>query len=62
MAWVIYLDVFYATQDHQDDGRFGVKSLAALLGDQTGIVVAFLVFSKSCFVTVTALEASMSYL
>ena len=35
MAWIIFFHVFYAAQDHQDDKKFDVKSLAVLLGDQT---------------------------
>ena len=35
MTWVIYFDVFYAAQNHQNDKKIDVKSLAVLLGDQT---------------------------
>ena len=62
MTWVIYFDVFYATQDHQDDRKIGVKSLAVLLGDQTWIFLAFLGFLQVMFFAVTALKANMSYI
>lgn len=62
MTWVIYFDVFYATQDHQDDRKIGVKSIAVLLGDQTWILLAFLGIFQVVFFAVTALKANMSYI
>lgn len=62
MSWVIYFDVFYATQDHKDDKKIGVKSLAVLLGDKTWIFLAGLAVLQVAFFAVTALKANMSYI
>ena len=60
-CWVIYFDVFYATQDSKDDKKAGVKSIAVLLGDKTWIFLAFLAVLQITFFAVTAWKASMSY-
>ena len=61
VAWFIYFDIFYAAQDHQDDRKIGVKSLAVLLGNQTWILLAFLGALQVVLFAVTALRANMSY-
>lgn len=59
-AWVIYFDVFYATQDSPDDAKIGVKSLAILSGDSVHLLLASLgVVQVACFV-LTATRANLS--
>ncbi|KAL9618590.1 MAG: hypothetical protein Q9160_006701 [Pyrenula sp. 1 TL-2023] len=60
MSWVIYFDVFYATQDRQDDEKVGVKSLAVLLGDRVWMLLAVLGFLQIAFFAFMALKAHMS--
>ncbi|KAF4636555.1 hypothetical protein G7Y89_g1532 [Cudoniella acicularis] len=58
--WVVYFDVFYATQDTPDDKKVGVKSLAVLLGSKAWIFLAFLGLLQITFFVVTAFKAKMS--
>ncbi|TAQ84223.1 hypothetical protein B7494_g7452 [Chlorociboria aeruginascens] len=60
MAWVVYFDIFYATQDRIDDAKVGVKSLAVLLGDQAWIFLSFLGMLQVGFFAMTAMKANMS--
>jgi len=60
MAWVVYFDVFYATQDSPDDKRIGVKSLAVLLGNKVQIFLGSLGVAQVTFFVVTAQRANMS--
>lgn len=62
MSWVIYFDVFYATQDHQDDAKIGVKSIAVLLGDKTWIFLGGLALLQVGFFAMTALKAHLSWI
>ena len=62
MSWVIYFDVFYATQDHQDDAKIGVKSIAVLLGDKTWMFLGALALLQVGFFAITALKANMSWI
>lgn len=60
MAWVVYFDTIYATQDTADDKKAGVKSLAVLLeGKLTGFL-AFLGGIQVAFFVIVALNANMS--
>lgn len=62
MSWVIYFDVFYATQDHHDDTKIGVKSIAVLLGDRTWMFLGGLALLQLGFFAMTALKANMSWM
>ena len=62
MSWVVYFDVFYATQDHQDDARIGVKSIAVLLGEKTWMFLGALALLQVGFFAITALKANMSWI
>lgn len=59
-SWVVYFDVFYATQDRPDDEKIGVKSLAVLLGKNVQILLAVLGALQVLLFAVTALRADMS--
>lgn len=64
MSWIIYFDVFYvfyATQDHEDDAKIGVKSIAVLLGDKTWNFLGALALLQVAFFAITALRANMSW-
>ncbi|RDL32635.1 4-hydroxybenzoate polyprenyltransferase [Venustampulla echinocandica] len=61
-CWVVYFDVFYATQDRPDDEKVGVKSLAVLLGDRVPIFLGFLGLLQVGFFAMTALRANMSFI
>ncbi|KAJ6142505.1 UbiA-like prenyltransferase [Penicillium samsonianum] len=59
-SWVVYFDVFYATQDRPDDEKIGVKSLAVLMGKNVQILLAVLGALQVLLFAVTALRADMS--
>ncbi|KAJ5951551.1 uncharacterized protein N7479_009964 [Penicillium vulpinum] len=59
-AWVVYFDVFYATQDRPDDEKIGVKSLAVLMGNNVQLLLAVLGALQVLLFAVTALRADMS--
>lgn len=61
MTWIVCFDVFYATQDHQDDRDFDAKPLTILLGDHMWIFLAFLRLLQVLFLAVTALKDKISY-
>ena len=61
MVWVIYFDVFYATQDYQDDKKIGVKSLVVVLGERTWMLVTVLGLRQLALFVLTALMAQLSY-
>lgn len=62
MVWVIYFDVFDATQDHQDDGKIGVKSLVVVLGgENTGMLVTVLSLVQIALFTLTAFLAHVYF-
>jgi 4-hydroxybenzoate polyprenyltransferase len=59
-CWVVYFDLFYATQDAPDDKKIGVKSLAVLLGGRIHVALAGLgLVQVICFV-LTAAKADLS--
>ncbi|KAJ5186083.1 Amidohydrolase 2 [Penicillium cf. griseofulvum] len=59
-AWVVYFDIFYATQDRPDDEKIGVKSLAVLMGKNVQVLLAVLGVLQVLLFAVTALRAEMS--
>jgi 6-methylsalicylate decarboxylase len=59
-SWVVYFDIFYATQDSPDDKKIGVKSLAVLMGDHVWILLTALGVLQAVFFAVTALRANLS--
>lgn len=61
MVWVIYFDVFYATQDYEDDRKIGVQSLVVVLGEKTWVLVTFLGLLQIALFVLTAFMANVSY-
>jgi len=61
MTWVIYFDVFYATQDREDDAKVGVKSLAVSLGSWTPAFLGLLGCLQVGLFAFTALRANLSF-
>lgn len=61
MVWVIYFDVFYATQDYQDDRKIGVKPLVVVLGEKTWVLVTVLGLLQIALFVLTAFMAHLSY-
>lgn len=59
-TWVVYFDVFYATQDRADDAKIGVKSLAVLLGRDVWIFLSALGLLQVVFFAFTAMVANLS--
>ncbi|GKZ18417.1 hypothetical protein AbraIFM66951_000976 [Aspergillus brasiliensis] len=59
-AWVVYFDVFYATQDLPDDKKAGVKSLAVWMGPNVKILLTVLGILQIAFFAMTALRAELS--
>lgn len=59
-SWVVYFDLFYATQDSADDKKIGVKSLAVLMGDNIWLLLSALGALQVGFFAVTALRAHLS--
>jgi 4-hydroxybenzoate polyprenyltransferase len=59
-SWVVYFDVFYATQDSADDAKIGVKSLAVLMGSHVRLLLGALGLVQVGFFAVTALRAHLS--
>lgn len=61
MVWVIYFDVFYATQDYEDDKKVGVKSLVVVLGEKTWMLVTVLGLLQIALFVLTAFMAHLSF-
>ena len=61
MVWVIYFDVFYATQDYEDDKEIGVKSLVVVLGERTWVLVTVLGLLQVALFVLTAFMAHVSF-
>lgn len=59
-SWVIYFDVFYATQDRPDDEKIGVKSLAVLMGKNVWMLLTVLGALQVVLFAITALRADLS--
>ncbi|KAK6008857.1 hypothetical protein QM012_000760 [Aureobasidium pullulans] len=59
-TWVVYFDVFYATQDSPDDRAIGVKSLAVLMGKHVWILLSGLGVLQIALLGVTAAHADLS--
>lgn len=59
-VWVVYFDVFYATQDSSDDAKIGVNSLAVLMGKHVWALLSVLGLMQVVFFAFTALRARLS--
>lgn len=59
-TWVVYFDVFYATQDSPDDQAIGVKSLAVLMGKHVRILLGGLGAMQVALLGITAANAQLS--
>jgi 4-hydroxybenzoate polyprenyltransferase len=59
-CWVVYFDIFYATQDAPDDKAIGVLSMAVLLGDKVKLFLGTLGVLQVAFWAVAAHAARLS--
>jgi len=59
-CWVVYFDVFYATQDTADDEKIGVKSLAVLMGKHVWLLLSALGLLQVGFFALAGLRAELS--
>ncbi|KAL7952722.1 UbiA prenyltransferase family [Trichoderma compactum] len=59
-CWVVYFDIFYATQDAPDDKAIGVLSMAVLLGKKVKLLLGVLGMLQVLFWVVAAYTARLS--
>jgi 4-hydroxybenzoate polyprenyltransferase len=59
-CWVVYFDIFYATQDAPDDKAIGVLSMAVLLGENVKLFLGGLGVLQVLFWAVAAYAARLS--